>query len=456
MERGRIRGLVTIALALVMVVASVTSPVGAAGSNPPNLMPLGDSNTDGYRVPGGYRIALEDLLVDSGFGFDLVGSLANGPAELADRDHEGHVGATIADVRAGVAGWLAESPADTVLLMVGTNDLKRDTADPDAVADEWAALIDHIASVAPSVHILATTLPPMSKSARSRRVIAFNERLPGIVAQRASAGVDIDLIDAHPALRWSDLIDGIHLTRAGYDKLAAVWHQGILDHVDSSSTTTTTTTSTSSTTSTSTTTTSTTTTTTTTTVPGTSAVVVDGFDRSDGALGSAPSGHQWSTDGLGYGIVGGKAALVSGGGEGVALVDAGVSDAVVSVRIALVPDSSPGLSLRAVDKKNQLLVGVGRSTQEIEIYKIAGGKYSALASVDAGLASGSTYLLSVALDGPSIIVSVDGVSVLSHTLSASDQATFGARTGMGLRSYSKRSSGDGDVRWDDFRVDPIN
>jgi hypothetical protein len=59
-------------------------------------MPLGDSLTDGYNVPGGYRIALEDALTNSGQPFDFVVGRFNGPVSLADQDHEGHVGFKIA------------------------------------------------------------------------------------------------------------------------------------------------------------------------------------------------------------------------------------------------------------------------------------------------------------------------------------------------------------------------
>ena len=95
----------------------VTSP-------PLRIMPLGDSNTDGFAVPGGYRIDLEDDLSAAGYTVEFVGSLSNGPTDLADRDHEGHVGFTIEAIRDGFGAWYAASPADVILLMAGTNDVK--------------------------------------------------------------------------------------------------------------------------------------------------------------------------------------------------------------------------------------------------------------------------------------------------------------------------------------------
>lgn len=96
-----------VATALVLVAL----PVPSVAAAPVRVMPLGDSITDGYNVPGGYRIELEDLLVSRGQPVDFVGSLSNGPASLADRDHEGHSGWRIdRSATASKGGWRARAP----------------------------------------------------------------------------------------------------------------------------------------------------------------------------------------------------------------------------------------------------------------------------------------------------------------------------------------------------------
>src|SRR5829696_4807622 len=110
------------ALLLVVLAALI------AGATSTRIMPLGDSLTDGYNVPGGYRISLEDRLVTAERSFDFVGSRQNGPSSLADKDHEGWIGYTIDEIRAQVPTWFAASPADVVLLMAGTNDVKFSSA----------------------------------------------------------------------------------------------------------------------------------------------------------------------------------------------------------------------------------------------------------------------------------------------------------------------------------------
>ncbi|WP_234009924.1 GDSL-type esterase/lipase family protein, partial [Streptomyces sp. SA3_actF] len=90
------------------------------------VMPLGDSLTDGFTpCPGGYRIGLWRRLAEAGYTVDFVGSLANGPAELGDHDHEGHSGWRIDQLDAQLDGWLAATSPRTVLLLIGTNDLNQ-------------------------------------------------------------------------------------------------------------------------------------------------------------------------------------------------------------------------------------------------------------------------------------------------------------------------------------------
>ena len=52
--------------------------------------------------------------------------------------------------------------------------------------------------------------------------------IPGIVQAKVNAGKRVHLVDMHGALSTSDLIDGIHPTAGGYDKMAAVWYSALL------------------------------------------------------------------------------------------------------------------------------------------------------------------------------------------------------------------------------------
>lgn len=55
-------------------------------------MPLGDSITDGITVWGAYRTRLWNNITSNGYNVEFVGSLTGGPADLGDKNHEGHSG----------------------------------------------------------------------------------------------------------------------------------------------------------------------------------------------------------------------------------------------------------------------------------------------------------------------------------------------------------------------------
>src|SRR4029450_12046935 len=51
-----------------------------------------------------------------------------------------------------------------------------------------------------------------------------NAAIRGLLQAKVNAGKRVHLVDMHAALTTADLIDGIHPTAAGYDKMAAAWY----------------------------------------------------------------------------------------------------------------------------------------------------------------------------------------------------------------------------------------
>lgn len=184
------------------------------------IMPLGDSITDGDLVPGGYRINLWNALAAGHYPVDFVGSQSNGPAELGDHDHEGHSGWRIDQIDASVGGWLAAASPNTVLLQIGTNDINQNY-DPANAPARLSALIDHILAAAPGVELFVATVTPEPDPTRQSGVEAYNAAIPGIVAGKGS---NVRLVDMYSALTAADLADGVHPSRAGYDRMAALWY----------------------------------------------------------------------------------------------------------------------------------------------------------------------------------------------------------------------------------------
>lgn len=195
------------------------SPAAAESNGGVRVMPLGDSITDGFNVPGGYRVNLWQRLATGGYTVDFVGSGFNGPTALGDHDHEGHSGWRIDQIDANIVGWLQTYTPRTILLHIGTNDMNQNYNIATAPA-RLSALIDKIRANAPAVELFVAQITPESDPTLASRVQAFNAAIPGIVAGKGSL---THLVDMYSAITTADLADGVHPNATGYDKMAARW-----------------------------------------------------------------------------------------------------------------------------------------------------------------------------------------------------------------------------------------
>ncbi|WP_370318798.1 carbohydrate binding domain-containing protein [Actinoplanes sp. ATCC 53533] len=219
---NRIRSILVL-LALVVAGTAIPGDAARAESNGGvRVLPLGDSITEGTQVPGGYRIGLWQRLAAAGYRTDFVGSQFNGPAALGDHDHEGHPGWRIDQVDAAITGWVTATRPRSVLLHLGTNDVLQNYNLASAPA-RLSTLIDHITAAAPEADVFVATIVPLASASQETAGRAFNATIPGIVRNKVNAGRHVHLVDMHAALNTADLIDGVHPTAGGYDKMAATW-----------------------------------------------------------------------------------------------------------------------------------------------------------------------------------------------------------------------------------------
>ncbi|NEO25417.1 MAG: hypothetical protein F6K03_00600, partial [Kamptonema sp. SIO4C4] len=197
---------------------------------PTRIMPLGDSITDGYHIPGGYRINLWQHLTEQGYTFDFVGSQQNGSPELPDKDHEGHSGWTISELNAMIVPWLKKAQPDQILLLIGTNDIVQNLNLP-KIDERLEHLVHTIWQQTPDVTLFLASIPPIADSSFIEPVERYNQQMAQLVEQQQKDGRDSYFVDVYEALDWTDLADGVHPNRRGHDKMARVWAEAILAHL---------------------------------------------------------------------------------------------------------------------------------------------------------------------------------------------------------------------------------
>lgn len=167
------------------------------------------------------------------------------------------------------------------------------------------------------------------------------------------------------------------------------------------------------------------------------------FGSFNGAGGTL-TGQVWKWGGTSTWVVDGAGAVreQNGGTDKHAWIATGVPD--VEVECNVLWQKGEGIVIRRVDDTNHLIV-IPASTALI-LRKVEAGVSTTLATVALSHVAGRKYHLRVRAQGDSIRVWEDGVSTLTHTLSAGEQTLFGANGNHGLRSNGNTG------KFDTFRI----
>lgn len=221
---------------------------GQTPSLPLRIVPIGDSITQGRLGDGSfdsseastlsYRYALWQLFVDAGIDVDFVGSHAGGfggdPAwedyrgQRFDRDHEGHWGWRLDDIRDSLPAWLGEYEADVALIMLGTNDVNAG----DTVSQMLLEAEDIIAILRqanPDIVIIWghafqewDPFPAFREEMEALAIEMSTARSPILTVSRADDWV------SDPSLPASDTVDWVHPNLRGDQKLAEAFFEAIV------------------------------------------------------------------------------------------------------------------------------------------------------------------------------------------------------------------------------------
>jgi lysophospholipase L1-like esterase len=216
-----------LAIFLLGLVLSFASTASTQTPNPVRIMPLGDSITYGTSSTGivGYRRPLYQLLIGAGYSVDFVGSQTNGSPEDFDRNHEGHSGWRADQIRDNITGWLNSTPADVVLLHIGTNDISQNQG-ATGTAAEIGQILDRIDAWETTHNQIWVVLARIinRNDSRSGITTTLNGLIQALADTRIAGGDRIVVIDMESALSYpGDLADTVHPNDTGYGKMAAVW-----------------------------------------------------------------------------------------------------------------------------------------------------------------------------------------------------------------------------------------
>ncbi|ODR92733.1 GDSL-type esterase/lipase family protein [Sinorhizobium alkalisoli] len=207
-----------------------------------SILPLGDSITYGVigsttdTESGGYRKFMLDHLGALNVHVDFVGSLANGPADMEDRDHEGHRGWTLNQLNDIDESVLATTALDAVLLIAGTNDSRTDSVQ--TMIQDLRDLLLSMTAADPDVTVFVGSIPPVrvgqQSQARADKVDAYNDAMPALIEELAALGLNVVFVDMR-GLTQDDITappldSGLHPTAEGYEKIAAYWLQALEEH----------------------------------------------------------------------------------------------------------------------------------------------------------------------------------------------------------------------------------
>ena len=216
----------SVILSILFTVLFITS----IGYSTVKIMPCGDSitydNHSGDSRPSSertsYRSHLWYALQDGGYDVDFVGSVVAGEAIVPpfDPDNEGHPGWTDSQVRDNIYNWLVATPADIVLLHIGTNAL---SSDPDQVEE----ILDNIDTYETNSgnHVTVLLARIINRIDYSSTTTDFNDNVEAMAIART--GDDIVMVDMEDGagINYStDMTDNLHPNDTGYAKMADLWY----------------------------------------------------------------------------------------------------------------------------------------------------------------------------------------------------------------------------------------
>ena len=176
------------------------------------------------------------------------------------------------------------------------------------------------------------------------------------------------------------------------------------------------------------------------------ATVSDTFNRADGSIGTADSGHVWTAHAGTWDILSNKAVCSAAAADMVCTVDYAANCTIQSSMVAAT-SRNPGIVGRFVDVSNFYLLSV--SSGNFDLYRKQGGTYTQLNLANTISTAGLpvTLVISEEAGGTRLITKLNGdttQNVLDNTSGRPSGTRVGMRFGYGGGTPLTEAS------WDDF------
>ena len=217
-------------------------------TEPPRILPLGNSITQSDTSHSSYRRALWLMLDSAGYNVDFVGSQCENfrgppPDSCFDPDHEGHYGYRADQVRDSLALYLDSVPTpDIVLMHLGHNDMKEDSALSAIIRHtlaDYDSIITILRVVNPAVTVLLSNTIPSdperdrkpreSDMKRPERLDSLRCRIPAFVDSVTTLESPVLLVDHTVGFDPSTMLfDGVHPNDTGERVMARIWYDALI------------------------------------------------------------------------------------------------------------------------------------------------------------------------------------------------------------------------------------
>lgn len=222
-------------------------------SNTINILPLGNSITNGTDKYNSYRRSLWWMLREANCNFDFIGSWSRHhmggevPNPDFDMDHEGHSGWNCEHIfhppdwdahRGNIGQWLQEYSPDIVLVELGTNDVFQCRSAED-VLKNFDELISVLRAKNKNVKVLVATVLPLGKEwgpkklcgddeSYDERLKKLNEAMKVFVAKVHSDQSPVVLVDQFSGIDPEQhMYDDIHPNEVGEALIARKWFRAM-------------------------------------------------------------------------------------------------------------------------------------------------------------------------------------------------------------------------------------